>query len=102
MTLEHYPRMTERALTRIVEQATARWSLLGCTVIHRIGRLVPGDPIVLVLAASTHREAALEATAFLIDWLKSAAPFWKQEHFEDGSAAWVQARGTDAAAVARW
>ena len=102
MTLEHYPAMTERALHRIADQAESRWALLGCTVIHRFGRLRPGDPIVLVVAASAHREAALAATAFLIDWLKTSAPFWKQEQRQDGSAHWVAARAEDDEAAARW
>ena len=102
MTLEHYPGMTERALAAIAAEAEARWNLLGCTVIHRHGRLLPGDPIVLVLAASRHRQAALDATAFLIDWLKTRAPFWKQEERPDGASRWVEARETDDAAAARW
>jgi molybdopterin synthase catalytic subunit len=102
MTLEHYPAMTERALARIVAAAETRWDLLGCTVIHRFGRLVPGDPIVLVLAASTHREPALAAASFLIDWLKTRAPFWKQEEREDGSVSWVEACASDEEAAARW
>ena len=102
LTLEHYPGMTERAIGGIVAEAEARWALLGCTVIHRVGRMLPGENIVLVLAASAHRQAALEATAFLIDWLKTKAPFWKQEAFADGSATWVDAREGDAAAAARW
>jgi molybdopterin synthase catalytic subunit len=102
LTLEHYPAMTERAIADIVAEAERRWPLLGCTVIHRVGRMVPGDNIVLVLAASAHRQAALEATAFLIDWLKTKAPFWKQEAFVDGTATWVDARETDDAAAARW
>ena len=102
MTLEHYPGMTERALAAIAAQAEARWDLLGCTVIHRHGRLLPGEPIVLVLAASRHRQAALDATAFLIDWLKTRAPFWKQEERGDGTSAWVDARETDDTAAARW
>ncbi len=102
MTLEHYPGMTERAMAAIAEQAEARWSLLGCTLIHRVGRLTPGANIVLVLAAAPHRQAALEATAFLIDWLKTRAPFWKKEHFADGAEAWVAARVEDDAAAARW
>ncbi|MBV9784497.1 MAG: molybdenum cofactor biosynthesis protein MoaE [Acidisphaera sp.] len=92
MTLEHYPGMTERALAGIAEQAEQRWDLLGCTLIHRIGRLTPGEGIVLVLAASGHRQAALEATTFLIDWLKTGAPFWKKERFADGKEAWVEAK----------
>jgi len=102
MTLEHYPAMTERAIARITAEAERRWSLLGCTVIHRVGRLTPGANIVLVLAASAHRQAALDATAFLIDWLKTKAPFWKREEFADGSGEWVEARETDDAAAARW
>lgn len=102
MALEHYPAMTERAISRITAEAERRWSLLGCTVIHRVGRLTPGANIVLVLAASAHRQAALDATAFLIDWLKTKAPFWKREEFADGQGAWVEARETDDAAAARW
>lgn len=102
LTLEHYPGMTERAISRIVAEAERRWSLLACTVIHRVGRLTPGENIVLVLAAAAHREAALEATTFLIDWLKTKAPFWKQETFTDGTATWVEARAADDAAAARW
>ncbi len=102
LTLEHYPGMTERALLAIAAVAETRWSLLGCTVIHRFGRLAPGEPIVLVLAASAHREPALAATAFLIDWLKTRAPFWKSERFHDGSERWVEARAQDDEAAARW
>jgi molybdopterin synthase catalytic subunit len=102
MTLEHYPAMTERAIARITEEAERRWELLGCTVIHRVGRLVAGDNIVLVLAAAAHRQAALDATAFLIDWLKTRAPFWKKEEFANGAAEWVEAREADDAAAARW
>jgi molybdopterin synthase catalytic subunit len=102
MTLEHYPGMTEAALRRIATQATSRFPLLGCTLIHRVGRLLPGDPIVLVLAASPHRRAALDATAFLIDWLKTEAPFWKQEEFLSGETTWVAAQESDAQAKSRW
>lgn len=102
MTLEHYPGMTERALAAIVAAAEARWPLAGCTVIHRVGRLTPGEGIVLVAAASAHRQAALEATAFLIDWLKTKAPFWKHEEFADGTGEWVEARAADEAAASRW
>jgi molybdopterin synthase catalytic subunit len=102
MTLEHYPGMTERAITRIAEQAAERWPLLGCTVIHRVGTLCPGENIVLVIAASSHRQAALDATAFLIDWLKTKAPFWKREDFTGGEGAWVDAREADDAAADRW
>lgn len=102
MTLEHYPGMTERAMTAIAEAAERRWALLGCTLVHRVGPLTPGENIVLVLAAAAHREAALEATAFLIDWLKTRAPFWKKERFADGAESWVDAREADDAAAARW
>ena len=102
LTLEHYPAMTERAIRRITDEAERRWSLLGCTVIHRVGRLPLGAQIVLVLAAAAHRAAALEATAFLIDWLKTKAPFWKREERADGSGEWVEARETDDAAAERW
>ncbi len=102
MTLEHYPGMTERALRRIADEAAARFGLLGCTLIHRAGRLLPGEGIVLVLAASAHRQAALDATGFLIDFLKTRAPFWKQEHFADTGPQWVQAREADTDATARW
>jgi molybdopterin synthase catalytic subunit len=102
MVLEHYPGMTERAIRRIANEAAGRWPLTGITVIHRVGPLVPGEPIVLVLAASRHRTAALEACAFLIDWLKTRAPFWKREEFASGESRWVEARESDEAAAARW
>lgn len=102
MVLEHYPGMTERALGRIAAEAEARWPLTGCTVIHRVGRILRGEPIVLVLTASAHRAAALESCAFLIDWLKTKAPFWKREEFADGDARWVAAKNDDDAAAARW
>lgn len=102
MTLEHYPGMTERALHAIAAEATSRWPLLGCTIIHRIGRLLPGDPIVLVATASPHRQAALDSTAFLIDWLKTSAPFWKNEEHATGEKTWVQANELDEQAKARW
>jgi len=102
MSLEHYPGMTERALEAIGAEAAARWPLQGLTVLHRVGRLLPGEPIVLVATASSHRQAALEACAFLIDWLKTRAPFWKHEAFLDGEAGWVEAREADDAAAARW
>jgi molybdopterin synthase catalytic subunit len=102
LVLEHYPGMTERAIATIAEQACARWPLTGCTVIHRVGRLPPGEPIVLVLTASSHRAAALESCAFLIDWLKTRAPFWKREEFADGRERWVEAKAEDDHAAARW
>jgi molybdopterin synthase catalytic subunit len=102
LVLEHYPGMTERALETIAREACGRWPLTGCTVIHRVGRILPGAGIVLVLAASAHRQAALEACAFLIDWLKTGAPFWKREEFASGDSRWVEAKATDDAATARW
>jgi molybdopterin synthase catalytic subunit len=102
MTLEHYPAMTEPAMARIAAQAEQRWPLLGCTLIHRVGALLPGENIVLVLAASAHRQAALDATGFLIDWLKTRAPFWKKERFADGEETWVQANETDDLAAEKW
>ena len=102
MALEHYPGMTERALQAIAREAEARWQLLAATSVHRVGPMAPGETIVLVLAASAHRQDALEATAFLIDWLKTKAPFWKKETFADGTHTWVDARETDEAAAARW
>ena len=101
MTLEHYPGMTERQLERIEAEAQERWPLEASLIIHRYGRLEPGDQIVLVAAASAHREAAFEACHFLIDWLKTKAPFWKQEETPEGPR-WVEARDSDAAASERW
>ena len=86
----------------IADEACRRWSLLGCTLVHRVGRLELGEGIVLVLTAAGHRGAALEATAFLIDWLKTRAPFWKREEFADGETRWVEAREADDAAASRW
>jgi molybdopterin synthase catalytic subunit len=102
MTLEHYPGMTERAIARMAAEAEARWALSGCRVIHRIGRIPVGGRIVLVLTASSHRQSALDATAFLIDWLKVGAPFWKKEHPVEGTPRWVEARAADDAAADRW
>ena len=101
MELEHYPGMTERALEDIVRQAEARWPLQGVRVIHRFGPLEPGERIVLVVTASRHREAAFEAAAFLMDYLKTKAPFWKKEAGAHG-AVWVDAREADDKASARW
>lgn len=101
MTLEHYPGMTEKQLEAIVQEAERRWPLDGCLVIHRYGPLEPGDRIVLVIAASAHREAAFEACAFLVDWLKTKAPFWKLEE-QNGRRRWVEAKDSDDAAAARW
>lgn len=101
MTLEHYPGMTEKELARIEAEARSRWPLSGSLIIHRYGRLAPGDRIVLVVTASAHRQAAFEACQFLIDWLKTKAPFWKVEEAA-GKRRWVEARGEDGAATARW
>ncbi len=101
MTLEHYPGMTERALAEIEAEARRRWPLEACLIIHRYGRLEPGERIVLVATASAHRQAALEACAYLIDWLKTKAPFWKLEETAAG-AKWVDARDSDSAATKRW
>lgn len=100
--LDHYPAMTQAALSDIVARATERWPLLGVTVIHRVGTLVPGERIVLVATASRHRTAALESCAFLIDWLKTRAPFWKQERFADGRTQWVEALAQDEEKTRAW
>lgn len=101
MTLEHYPGMTERQLEAIVAEAERRWPLDGCLVIHRHGELAPGDRIVLVVTASAHRKAAFEAADFLVDWLKTKAPFWKLEE-TGGARRWVEAKASDDAAADRW
>ncbi len=101
MTLEHYPGMTERQLEQLEAEALARWPLDRVLIIHRHGRLLPGDRIVLCAATSSHREAAFEACAFLMDWLKTKAPFWKLEEI-DGKSSWVAARQDDEDAAARW
>src|SRR5918996_6354713 len=98
MTLEHYPGMTEKKLAEIEAEAQARWPLQASLIVHRYGRMLPGEPIVLVATASHHRAAALESCAFLIDWLKTEAPFWKLEETQDDAGAearWVEARETD-------
>lgn len=102
LTLDHYPAMTARALEALAAQAAARWALYAATIIHRVGTMVPGDRIVFVGTAAAHRAAALEACAFLIDRLKTDAPFWKRERFADGRDIWVDARDSDEAAAARW
>ncbi|HLW04240.1 MAG TPA: molybdopterin synthase catalytic subunit MoaE [Azoarcus sp.] len=101
MTLEHYPGMTERALEEIVEQARGRWSVEGVRVIHRFGRLDPGDQIVFVAVTSAHRGEAFAACEFIMDYLKTRAPFWKREETPEG-ARWVDARESDGAAARRW
>jgi len=103
LELEHYPGMAEAEIGRIAAQAESRWPLLGLTVIHRFGRIAPGEEIVLVLAASAHRQAAFEAASFLMDYLKTQAPFWKREHLKDGTVgAWVEAKEADDRATQRW
>jgi len=101
LVLEHYPGMTEREIARIAADAAGRWSLTGVTIIHRIGRLEVGERIVLVAVASGHRGAAFEACEFLMDYLKTRAPFWKQEE-RDGTSGWVDAKESDDAAAERW
>ena len=101
MTLEHYPGMTERSLAAIVARARERWPLIRVSVIHRVGPLLPTDRIVLVAVASAHRDAAFAACAFIMDYLKTEAPFWKKEATADGGR-WVDARETDEVAAARW
>ena len=101
MRLEHYPGMTQGMLERIESEARTRWPLDDSLIIHRYGRLQPGDPIVMVITASTHRRAAFDACEFLVDWLKTSAPFWKQEEGSEG-VRWVQQREGDREAARRW
>jgi molybdopterin synthase catalytic subunit len=103
LELEHYPGMAEAEIGRIATEATKRWSLQGLTAIHRYGKIEPGENIVLVVAASSHRHAAFEAASFLMDFLKSRAPFWKKEHRADGTVGgWVDAKEADEEAARRW
>lgn len=102
MTLEHYPGMTETALADVEAEANRRWPLAASLIIHRHGRLLPGDNIVLVVTASAHREAAFEAARFLMDYLKTDAPFWKREERASGETVWVDAKSSDDAARERW
>jgi molybdopterin synthase catalytic subunit len=101
LTLEHYPGMAEAEIARHAGTATSRWPLTGLTVIHRVGRIEPGENIVLVLTASAHRQAAFQAAEFLMDYLKANAPFWKREESPKGTS-WIEARGHDETAAARW
>ncbi len=101
MFLEHYPGMTEKALEKIVTEAEQRWPLLRLHVLHRVGALEPGEPIVFVGVASAHRQAAFEACDFVMDYLKTRAPFWKKENTADGPK-WVEGRESDKAAAGRW
>jgi molybdopterin synthase catalytic subunit len=102
MLLEHYPGMTESELARVEAEAHGRWPLQASLIVHRVGTLKPGDNIVLVVTASPHRQAAFNAAEFLMDYLKTSAPFWKKEIAADGQAAWVEARHSDDLAVDRW
>jgi molybdopterin synthase catalytic subunit len=102
LELEHYPGMAEAEIRRTADEAAARWPLAGISVIHRFGRIAVGDDIVLVATASTHREAAFAAASFLMDYLKTRAPFWKKEHRVDAGGKWVAARAADDAAAQRW
>ena len=102
LSLEHYPAMTLAHMQAIAADAAARWPGVIGSIIHRHGRLVPGEPIVLVVTASPHRADAFAAAQFLMDWLKTKAPFWKREEWADGSSKWVEAKGSDDAAAARW
>jgi molybdopterin synthase catalytic subunit len=103
LALEHYPGMAEAEIRRIAEQAIARWPVQALTAIHRVGKIVPGGNIVLVIAASPHREAAFAAASFLMDFLKTSAPFWKKEHRKDGTSGnWVDAKDKDDAALKKW
>lgn len=102
LEIEHYPGMAEAELTRVAEEALRRWPCEAITLIHRYGLIRPGDPIVLVMTASRHRAAAFAAADFLMDYLKTRAPFWKKEHRRDGTTQWVEAKSSDDAAAARW
>lgn len=103
LEIEHYPGMAEAEIGRVAAEAETRWPLAGATIVHRYGRIAPGEPIVLVLTASRHRQAAFEAASFLMDYMKTRAPFWKKEHRRDGSVGdWVAAKDTDDAAADRW
>ncbi|CAN1565242.1 MoaE Molybdopterin converting factor, large subunit [Burkholderiaceae bacterium] len=101
LELEHYPGMTEKSLRKILDAATERWSLQGARIVHRIGKMYPGDQIVLVLTASAHRGDAYEANNFIMDYLKTEAPFWKKEWTPEGPR-WIEARDSDDKAAARW
>lgn len=101
MVLEHYPGMAEAELARVEADARARWPLADCLILHRYGRLVPGERIMAVVTASAHRQAAFEAASFLMDYLKNSAPFWKKEHGAENEA-WVSAKASDDDAYARW
>ena len=101
LVLEHYPGMAEEEMARHLDEARRRWPLTGAVIVHRHGRILPGEPIVLVVTASAHREAAFSAASFLMDWLKTNAPFWKKEERGDAGG-WVAAKASDDEAAARW
>lgn len=103
LELEHYPGMAEAEIGQICEQAATRFSLLGVTAIHRVGKIAPGENIVLVIALAPHRHAAFDGASFVMDYLKTSAPFWKKEHFADGrTGGWVEAKDSDDQARAKW
>ena len=103
LELEHYPGMAEEEIARVADTALARWPLMGLTAIHRFGLIRPGEDIVLVITTSAHRRVAFEAADFMMDYLKTRAPFWKREHLLDGTTgSWVEAKGEDEQAAARW
>ena len=103
LELEHYPGMAERQIEKIAREAVTRWPILGCAAIHRYGLIAPGEEIVLVACSSAHRGAAFEAASFLMDFMKTSAPFWKREHLVDGTiGGWVETKDTDDAATDRW
>ena len=103
LEIEHYPGMAEAEIAAVVAEAERRWPLMGVTAIHRFGRIAPGEPIVLVVTASRHRDAAFQAASFLMDYMKTRAPFWKKEHRAGGAAGdWVAAKVTDDEAAERW
>ena len=103
LELEHYPGMAEDEITRVAQEAARRWPLMGATAIHRYGKIAPGENIVLVVTTSAHRAAAFEGAAFIMDFLKTRAPFWKKEHRRDGTTGdWVDAKDADDRAVERW
>ncbi len=103
LEIEHYPGMAEAEIDRVVDRAIARWPLMGVTIIHRFGRIVPGEQIVLVVTSGAHRAEAFSAADFLMDYLKTSAPFWKRQHWVDGAPGdWVEAKGSDDDAASRW
>lgn len=100
--LEHFPGITEQEIERIIKQAQTRWQFTSCRVIHRVGDLAVGDPIVLVMVSARHRKEAFQAAEFIMDYLKTEAPFWKKEYFQDGRSNWVEAKSSDTLQKQRW